>query len=217
MKGPSDEVVTNYLTMGGMGGMGEDVLSVWKWRNHALHLAFRVDSPWGMPLSISRHHRALTIRGTYYRNLNTCIACGKPASTLVAYRDGRWVGSNPMYFRELAHGIPPAPKPKPTVTFGSGFNDALFALTGVHSTFPAGTVVYWLLDDPSPFNTTQINVQLYKQNGAAEQLIGSSTITTNPQDAEEEDTLNPYLAPGTYQLIFVIRNTVLASGTFTIR
>jgi hypothetical protein len=212
MDSHTDEVVTNYWSTGGGAGVGQ--VTVWRWTGRSLKSALTLGD-FGSLGSILRG-RTLVVTGDYYKNIATCMACGINASAAITYRH-HWESPSAAFFHELVYGIPPAPKPKPTVTFGSGFNDALFTLTGVHSTFPAGTVVYWLLDDPSPFNTTQINLQLYEQNGATEQLIDNTTITTNPQFGEEEDTLSPYLAQGTYQLIFVIHNTVLASGTFTVR
>jgi len=218
MGGKTKELITNYLMEGPTGGSGEDQFTIWRWHHHALHAALILNGPWGSPISAIQRHHALLIKSWYYPNLNTCIACGQTASTVITYHDRRWTANHTTFFQELMHGIPtaPPPKPQPTVTFGSGFDDATFALTGVHSTFPAGTIVHWLLDDPSPFNTSSLNIQLYEQNGAAEQLMGSSTITTNPQVGEEEDSLSSSLAAGTYQLIVLIHNKVLASGTFTI-
>lgn len=220
MSGNSKELITNYVAETGMAGQGEDSFTVWRWQGHTLHSALSLNGPWGLPLSSTTHHHSLRITGSYYPNLNTCITCGQTASTVITYRNGHWSASNARFFREILHGIPqaPPPKPQPSVTFGTGFDDATFTLTGVHSTFPAGTEVYWLLNDPSAFNTTHITLQLYTQDGITERLLGSSTVPTNPADGGEEDTLSnsPYFTAGVYQLVFIIDNHVLASGTFTI-
>lgn len=112
--------------------------------------------------------------------------------------------------------VPVPPPPAATVTFGTGFNDKAFSLTGTGTTFAPTATVYWLLNDPVAFNTTTLQVQLYQQQGASQQLVNSSPFTVNPQDGEEEDTLN-FLGAGTYQLVCVIGNKVLATGTFTIQ
>lgn len=113
--------------------------------------------------------------------------------------------------------LPPPPKPHSTVAFGTGFDKASFSLTGIGSAFSTNTTIHWLLDDPSAFDTTTLGLQLYQIQGATEQLVNTTTVTLDPQSTEEEDTLNQYLAPGTYQLLCITNNTVLASGTFTIR
>ncbi len=212
LMGPyTDEVVTNYWSTGGDAGAGK--VTVWRWTGRSLKNTLSLDD-FGSLSAILRKHE-LMISGEYYKNMATCMACGINTSASITYQH-HWESPSSAFFHELVYGIPPAPKPTPTLTFGSGFNDATFALTGVHSTFPAGTIVHWLLDDPSPFNTSSLNIQLYEQNGAAEQLMGSSTITTNPQFGEEDASLGAALAAGTYQLIVLIHNKVLASGTFTI-
>lgn len=113
--------------------------------------------------------------------------------------------------------MPPAPKPHATVTFGAGFDHASFSLTGTSTAFSTSAEVHWLLTDPSAFGTTSLGLQLYQVQGATEQLVNTTPITLDPQSNEEEDTVNQYLAPGTYQLLFITHNKVLASGTFTIR
>lgn len=110
--------------------------------------------------------------------------------------------------------------PKATVTFGTGFDKASFSLTGVASTFTPGSNVYWLLDDLTQFGTTSIQAQLYTVQGATDQLLHSNTFTVDPQFAEVENTVSSsfgtYLGAGTYKLIFITHNKVLASGTFTV-
>lgn len=147
-----------------------------------------------------------TRRGVYYLDVVSNAYSSTPQSVTITV---------------LVGDVPAPPKPHPTVTFGTGFNDASFTLTGVSTTFSANADVHWLLDDPSSaFDTTTIDQQLYEVKGATNQLIDTTTVTVDPQDNEIENNLGNLpmsLTSGTYQMVFIIQNKVVASGDFTIR
>lgn len=207
-KGQSQIVTTQWL-VGSDAGVG--ILNVWNWQGKMRSvLALGATGP----LADRLHRHRLSVTGEYLPNQNTCLACGQESTVLVAYHEGQWTGSPQNVFQEWHSGIvPPAP---PTVTFGTGFDNSTFTLTGSATQFPLGSTVWWLLSDPKPFNSANIGLQLYQQQGQSETLITSNTLTVNPQDGEEADQFAYPLSPGTYQLVFVVSNRVLASGTFTI-
>lgn len=211
MGGAAQDVVTTYQTE--LAAHPVTQVIIWRWDGRALRDTLTMQSPGGMQVSVALDRHALQVRGSYNPSADACTACLQTIAATVRYTQGHWSGTPLAAYRDLLYGFPPA---KPSVTFGTGFNVASFRLTGVSSTFSTNADVYWLLNDPSSaFDTTTIEQQLYQVEGATDRLMGTSTVTVNPQDHEVANNVGTLLF-GTYELVFIIHNKVLASGTFTI-
>lgn len=111
-----------------------------------------------------------------------------------------------------------------SLEFGTGFDNATFSLTGMGNALPLGPV-WFLLQDSQPFGTPDLQVQIYQQEGAGAQLIRSYDETVDPNDTEMADDLHAStlfpgfsqpLPSGTYQVVIVANDSVIASGTFTL-
>lgn len=106
MGGTARQLVTNYWSTGADAGTAQ--LHVWTWTGTRLRSALTLDEPVGS-MVVRLKPRVLVVSGTYLANQNTCLACGRAATTSITYRRHRWHGSNRQYMSELVHGVPPAP------------------------------------------------------------------------------------------------------------